>query len=180
MTGPLLSKTFTLIFGQMLGRKIEQLSRKRRNPRVYTAATIPPKASISACAMPTLQSSKPDLENLTLRFALLMRLADRTVFLVCQAPVGFLIPNSFPASPLVPGGEEWDKGFQIEVSLRVLQILSLWHQRPDGKRTENDALAFYGDMERAFPHLLDRRRGDAYQNLMSDLQGHIEEPNRQK
>jgi hypothetical protein len=60
---------------------------------------------------------------------------------------------------------------------RKAQILSLWHQRPDGKRTENDALAFYQDMERASPHLLNRRRGgDAYQNLISDLQDHMETP----
>jgi hypothetical protein len=61
---------------------------------------------------------------------------------------------------------------------RKTQLLSLWHQRPDGKRTENDVLAFYGEMERAFPQLLNRRGGDAYQNLKSDLQGHIEEPKR--
>jgi hypothetical protein len=60
---------------------------------------------------------------------------------------------------------------------RKAQLLSLWHQRPDGKRTENDVLGFYGDMERAFPKLLNRRSGgDAYQNLISDLRGHIEEP----
>ena len=57
---------------------------------------------------------------------------------------------------------------------RKKQLLSLWYQRPDGKRTENDIPVFYGDMERAFPHLLKRRGGDAYQNLVSDLQGHIE------
>jgi hypothetical protein len=48
---------------------------------------------------------------------------------------------------------------------RKAQILALWHQRPDGKRTKNDAPAFYRDMGRAFPHVLNRRRGgDAYQN----------------
>jgi len=31
-------------------------------------------------------------------------------------------------------------------------------------------------MERAFPHLLSRRGGDAYRNLKSELKGHIEEP----
>jgi hypothetical protein len=58
---------------------------------------------------------------------------------------------------------------------RKAQLLSLWHQRPDGKRTERDVLVFYGEMERAFPHLLNRRGGDAYRNLISELQGHIEE-----
>jgi hypothetical protein len=59
---------------------------------------------------------------------------------------------------------------------RKAQLLSRWHQRPDGKRTEHDVTVFYGEMERAFPHLLSRRGGDAYRNLKSDLKGHIEEP----
>jgi hypothetical protein len=42
---------------------------------------------------------------------------------------------------------------------RKAQLLSLWHQRPDGQRTENDVLGFYGEMERAFPQLLNRRSG---------------------
>jgi hypothetical protein len=59
---------------------------------------------------------------------------------------------------------------------RKAQLLSLWHQRPDGKRTENDVLGFYGEMERAFPQLLNRRSGgDAYQNLIAELRGHIDE-----
>jgi len=58
------------------------------------------------------------------------------------------------------------------------QLLSLWAQRQDGKRTENDIVAFYGEMERAFPHLLNRRNGDPYQSLQSDLKGHIEERKR--
>ena len=59
---------------------------------------------------------------------------------------------------------------------RKMQLLSFWHQRPDGQRTEKDVLVFYGQMERAFPHLLKRTGGDPYQNLKSDLEGHIEEP----
>ena len=55
------------------------------------------------------------------------------------------------------------------------QILSLWTKRPDGKRTEHDVLAFYGEMERDFPRLLNRRDGDPYQNLRRDLKGQIEE-----
>ena len=58
---------------------------------------------------------------------------------------------------------------------RKEQLLSLWKQRPEGKRMEDDVIEFYGEMERAFPHLLNRRKGDPYQNLHSDLKGHIEE-----
>jgi hypothetical protein len=58
---------------------------------------------------------------------------------------------------------------------RKAQLLSLWTRRPDGKRTENDVVDFYGEMERDFPRLLNRRHGDPYQNLHSDLKGHIEE-----
>jgi hypothetical protein len=58
------------------------------------------------------------------------------------------------------------------------QLLFLWARRPDSKRTENDIFAFYGEMERAFPHLLNRRNGDPYQSLQSDLKGHIEERKR--
>ena len=61
---------------------------------------------------------------------------------------------------------------------RKAQLLSLWRQRPDGKRTESDVLAFYGEMERAFPQLLDRHKSDPYRNLCSDLKGHIEERNK--
>jgi hypothetical protein len=57
---------------------------------------------------------------------------------------------------------------------RKAQVLSLWHQRPDGKRTADDILAFYGEMERAFPHLLRRQNGDPYRDLINDLQGHME------
>lgn len=61
---------------------------------------------------------------------------------------------------------------------RKARLLSLWLQRPDGKRTEHDLALFYGKMERAFPQLLKRRGGHAYQNLKRDLSGHIEEPKR--
>lgn len=61
---------------------------------------------------------------------------------------------------------------------RKALLLSLWKQRPEGKRTESDVLAFYGEMERAFPQLLDRHREDPYRNLASDLKGYIEEPNK--
>jgi len=58
---------------------------------------------------------------------------------------------------------------------RKAQLLSLWLQRPESRRTENDVLNFYGDMEREFPHLLNRHGGDPYQNLKSELRGHIRE-----
>jgi hypothetical protein len=61
---------------------------------------------------------------------------------------------------------------------RKARLLSLWRQRPNGKRTEVDVIEFYADMERAFPHLLDRRGGDPYQNLQIDLKGHIKERKR--
>lgn len=60
---------------------------------------------------------------------------------------------------------------------RRARLLSLWFQRPESQRTENDILNFYGDMERAFPHLLNRRGGDPYQNLKGELRGHIHEKN---
>ena len=31
---------------------------------------------------------------------------------------------------------------------RKAQLLSLWKQRPNGKRTQNDVVAFYAEMER--------------------------------
>jgi hypothetical protein len=40
------------------------------------------------------------------------------------------------------------------------------------------AAFFLTVVERAFPHLLNRRHGDPYQNLHSDLKGHIEERKR--
>jgi hypothetical protein len=58
---------------------------------------------------------------------------------------------------------------------RKTRLLSLWLQRPESRRTEDDILNFYGDMERAFPHLLNRRGGDPYQSLKSELRGYIRE-----
>jgi hypothetical protein len=71
-----------------------------------------------------------------------------------------------------------DIGMKISSSelQRRQQLLSLWQQRPETKRTENDLPAFYRDMERAFPDLLSRRGRDAYQNLENDLDGYIEQP----
>jgi hypothetical protein len=58
---------------------------------------------------------------------------------------------------------------------RKAQILSLWQKRPSGKRTEKDVVIFYGEMERSLPHLLSRQHGDAYQSLMRDLKGYVEQ-----
>jgi hypothetical protein len=71
-----------------------------------------------------------------------------------------------------------DRNIKISSSERQRRqhLLSLWQQRPETKRTENDLPAFYRDMERAFPDLLSRRGGDAYQNLENDLDGYIEKP----
>jgi hypothetical protein len=86
------------------------------------------------------------------------------------------------AGPCGEGSQQEGQTAQEEEAMkdkdkeRKAQILSLWSQRPDGKRTENDVPLFYGEMERVFPHLLDRKRGgDPYQNLHRDLKGHIEE-----
>jgi len=53
---------------------------------------------------------------------------------------------------------------------RRAQILSLWQQRASGKRTEEDVVVFYREMERSFPHLLSRQDGDPYQSLMRESQ----------
>jgi len=55
------------------------------------------------------------------------------------------------------------------------QILSLWQPRAGGQRTEKDVVIFYGEMERAFPHLLSRQDGDPYRSLMRDLKGYVED-----
>ena len=58
---------------------------------------------------------------------------------------------------------------------RKKYLICLWHQRPEGKRTEADLVEFYREMERTFPHLLRRHLGDPYWSLSRDLVGHIEE-----
>jgi len=58
---------------------------------------------------------------------------------------------------------------------RTARLLSLWALRPDGKRTENDVVVFYREMEHRFPQLLNRRIGDPYQDLHRVLKPHIEE-----
>lgn len=63
-------------------------------------------------------------------------------------------------------------------SERKGRMLTLWLMRPARKRREEDVLEFYGVLERLHPELLNRRGGDAYQNLISDLQGHIEPSDR--
>jgi hypothetical protein len=63
-------------------------------------------------------------------------------------------------------------------SERQAQLLELWWHRAPGKRTEHDLMVFYGEMERTHPELLDRRGGDAYQNLQSDLHGYVKYPKR--
>ena len=49
----------------------------------------------------------------------------------------------------------------------------MWLQRPEEKRTENQVLVFYGDLEKTRPELLKRGHGDPYQQLKVDLHGHI-------
>jgi hypothetical protein len=55
------------------------------------------------------------------------------------------------------------------------QIVSEWLKRPDGKRTENDILTFYGELSQSKPYLLSfRASGDKYQVLKSILRHHME------
>jgi hypothetical protein len=57
---------------------------------------------------------------------------------------------------------------------RRARLIQLWLLRPPGKRTENDVLAFYGELERTRPKLLSRAHGDPYQQLKVDLRDYIE------
>jgi hypothetical protein len=43
---------------------------------------------------------------------------------------------------------------------RQLQVLSLWLQRPPGKRTGNDLVMFYGELLTSRRELLMKGRGD--------------------
>lgn len=53
-------------------------------------------------------------------------------------------------------------------------IVEEWHKRPARQRTENDVLAFYGELERDKPHLLSFRASyDKYQVLKVILHAHI-------
>ena len=67
------------------------------------------------------------------------------------------------------------KGVRISSNERERKehLLSLWQQRPEDKRREKDIVVFYRELEMTFPHLLNRRGGDPYQNLESDLAGHV-------
>jgi hypothetical protein len=81
-------------------------------------------------------------------------------------------------SPQQEGGRPHEEAMTDRYKVRREQLISLWTQRPDGKRTEDDVITFYGEMERDFPRLLNRRDGDPYHNLYRDLKGHIEERKR--
>jgi hypothetical protein len=48
---------------------------------------------------------------------------------------------------------------------KLALLLELWWQRPTDKRTSDEIVAFYGWLENNRPELLNRRRGDPYQNL---------------
>jgi hypothetical protein len=61
---------------------------------------------------------------------------------------------------------------------RLSVLRGLWLTRSVEKRTDNDVLAFYGWLEQYRPDLLNRKNGDPYQNLKSDLRGHIQEKRR--
>ena len=61
-------------------------------------------------------------------------------------------------------------------SERQPELLHLWLQRSEQERTENQVLAFYGQLVRTRPELLKRGHGDPYQQLKVDLDGHILTP----
>ena len=55
------------------------------------------------------------------------------------------------------------------------QICQEWLKRPPEHRTENDVLAFYGEIQQRRPDLLSfRASGDKYQVLKSVLRNFIE------
>ena len=52
-------------------------------------------------------------------------------------------------------------------------ILKLWFQRPRKKRTRHDLHAFYGELVQKHIELLVHLKGDPYEQLKTDLRGHI-------
>ena len=56
---------------------------------------------------------------------------------------------------------------------RQALVLSLWLQRPVDKRTSNDLLMFYRELDRTRPELLKRGHGDPYRQLQVDLRGYV-------
>ena len=62
----------------------------------------------------------------------------------------------------------------MEDAERQARLLSLWLKRPPDKRTGNDLLMFYGELETTHSELLKRGQGDPYQQLKVDLRGHID------
>ena len=58
---------------------------------------------------------------------------------------------------------------------RLRQLISLWLDRPEHRRTENDVVVFYRWLEEYHPELLKRRESDTYQQLNVDLQKYIRE-----
>ena len=60
---------------------------------------------------------------------------------------------------------------------RHREIVRLWLQRPEDKRTGTDLYVFCMELQRDFPELLDAPRyGDPCQGLKVSLSGHIHEP----
>jgi len=58
---------------------------------------------------------------------------------------------------------------------RLAQIRDLWLQRPSDKRTRNDVLAFYGELQQNHPDLLRHGHGDPYHHLQVELTPWIRE-----
>ena len=59
---------------------------------------------------------------------------------------------------------------------RLRQLIPLWLDRPEHRRTENDVVIFYRWLEEYHPELLKRREGDPYQQLKVDLRDYIRKP----
>ena len=63
--------------------------------------------------------------------------------------------------------------YNVKEDDRLRQLISLWLDRPEHRRTENDVAVFYRWLEEFHSELLKRRESDPYQQLKVDLQKHI-------
>jgi hypothetical protein len=56
---------------------------------------------------------------------------------------------------------------------RKATLLYIWFKRPPEKRTANDLLKFYGELQQNNPELLKHGHGDPYEQLKVDLYGYV-------
>jgi len=59
---------------------------------------------------------------------------------------------------------------------RKATLLYIWFKRPPEKRTANDLLKFYGELQQNNPQLVKHGHGDPYEQLKVDLYGYVLEP----